>query len=445
MGNLPHQIFCPGADVMRVLILLLIIMVGSFANASELEDAYQKEFAYLVAEKKALEQRLQSLKQTQSENLENIANEIDQLQKTFLSKQNLTDRLNKRIVDASRDVDHVENDAVLLDTTLLQAKESLRKLDKSIEETHSVDKQLAQALTLANETLSTDGSVVTTQGTFFLTNGVAVEGEILNIGRIAKYGISTQGSGALAPAGDGLFKVWDGNTAYAAESVKSGEVSNIDVFLFDNAEKGIEKQDEKTFKDDVKAAGLVGNVIVAIGVIGAVLVLLRVIMLKRAGANIQKLAAKVNERIEQGDLDGALQACEKNVSAVSKVIAATLRNLKRDRDHIEDIISESILHESSYIDRFGTTILVIAAIAPLLGLLGTVTGMISTFDIITEFGTGDPKLLSSGISEALLTTKFGLIVAIPMLLVGNLLSSWAKQIKNDLEQAALHMINTHKC
>jgi biopolymer transport protein ExbB len=70
--------------------------------------------------------------------------------------------------------------------------------------------------------------------------------------------------------------------------------------------------------------------------------------------------------------------------------------------------------------------------------------MISTFDIITEFGTGDPKLLSSGISEALLTTKFGLIVAIPLLLVGNLLSTWGRRIKNELEQTALHMINTHK-
>jgi biopolymer transport protein ExbB len=87
---------------------------------------------------------------------------------------------------------------------------------------------------------------------------------------------------------------------------------------------------------------------------------------------------------------------------------------------------------------------VIAAVSPLLGLLGTVTGMIGTFDIITEFGTGDPKLLSTGISEALVTTKFGLVVAIPLLLVGNLLSSWGLRTKNGLERAALNVINTHK-
>ena len=82
-------------------------------------------------------------------------------------------------------------------------------------------------------------------------------------------------------------------------------------------------------------------------------------------------------------------------------------------------------------------ILVSAAVAPLLGLLGTVTGMISTFDVITVFGTGDPKLLSGGISEALITTQLGLSVAIPTLLAGNLVSGWAEQIRSGMERAAL--------
>ena len=73
-------------------------------------------------------------------------------------------------------------------------------------------------------------------------------------------------------------------------------------------------------------------------------------------------------------------------------------------------------------------------IAPLLGLLGTVTGMISTFDIITEFGTGDPKLLSSGISIALVTTEVGLAVAIPGLIIGSLLDRRALHLRTELAQ-----------
>ncbi len=100
-----------------------------------------------------------------------------------------------------------------------------------------------------------------------------------------------------------------------------------------------------------------------------------------------------------------------------------------------------MIHEHKIIDRFGAMILVFAAVAPLLGLLGTVTGMISTFDIITEYGTGDPKLLSHGISEALITTELGLVVAIPTLLFGNILSGWGKNIKMTLDKVALRVIN----
>jgi biopolymer transport protein ExbB len=137
----------------------------------------------------------------------------------------------------------------------------------------------------------------------------------------------------------------------------------------------------------------------------------------------------------------AKKNCEDNSSAIGRVLHYTLRHLKDDRDHMEGIVYEAILQESGPLDRFAPAILVIASVAPLLGLLGTVTGMIETFDMITEFGTGDPKLLSDGIAIALVTTKLGLIVAIPTLLLGSLLSAWAKNIKRDMEYSALRIIN----
>ena len=126
------------------------------------------------------------------------------------------------------------------------------------------------------------------------------------------------------------------------------------------------------------------------------------------------------------------------------MITATLRNVEREREHLEDIVSESILHESTHLNRFGTFILLVAGVAPLLGLLGTVTGMIQTFDVITEFGTSDPKLLSGGIAVALVTTMQSLMVAIPCLLVGNLLNGWAESIKDDMEKAALKIVNLYQ-
>jgi biopolymer transport protein ExbB len=424
--------------------LVLVAFSLSFATqASELEQAYQKEYAYLVAEKKALEQRLVKIAESQAQTLDQLQTEIDTLQKNYLRKKNKVDRLNQDIVAASRDVDFSENDKLLLETTLIQARSSLEKLGIKIDESIEADKQLGEAFKSAAKTLASDSQITKEQGTYFDVSGKEISGEVLNVGRIAKYGMDKQSGGVLAPSGGGKFKVWDAQSSSAVEAVAS-KADHVSIFLFDNVDLAIEKQEEKGFSDDLKAGGMIGKVILVLGLVGLALVALRVVFLMMLGSDIQKNTVRVNSLVKSDGVDAALKACKKNASSASRVIAATLRNIRKERDHIEDIISEAILFEASKIDRFGSAILVIAAVSPLLGLLGTVTGMISTFDIITEFGTGDPKLLSTGISEALVTTKFGLIVAIPLLLVGNLLTSWATRTKNGLERAALNVINTHK-
>jgi biopolymer transport protein ExbB len=119
----------------------------------------------------------------------------------------------------------------------------------------------------------------------------------------------------------------------------------------------------------------------------------------------------------------------------------TISHLHLGREALENVVAEAILREAPRVGRFGQVLTVMAAVAPLLGLLGTVTGMIATFDVITEHGTGDPKMLSGGISEALITTELGLIVAIPTLLLGTLLQGAAAAIQRSMERAALRVIN----
>ncbi|ARU54353.1 biopolymer transport protein [Oleiphilus messinensis] len=435
---------------MHNLLLLLIVSVSVLSvsprgQADELEKAYQKEYAYLVAEKKALQNRLTELKTSQQSVLRKIKGEIDQLQSQYLGQQNQVDRTNRLIADASRDVDFNENDSLILDTTLIQAKESLSKLDQDLDESAPTDQQLNAAITAAAEVIRKDGTVQQQAGEFFAENGKHESGTIYTIGRIARYGVSDNAAGALAPAGEGNFKIWDASTLSSAQALSENtQPESLSIFLFESPIKAIEKQEEKTFMKEVDAGGLIGMIILGLGAFGALLAIVRVILLAMFSANIQGITRKIGDTLQTGTIENALAICKRNMSSASRVIAATLRNLDKDRDHIEDIISESILSENAKIDRFATTIIVIAAVSPLLGLLGTVTGMISTFDIITEFGTGDPKLLSSGISEALVTTKYGLVVAIPMLLIGNMLTSWGTRTKNDLERAALHMINKHK-
>ncbi len=98
------------------------------------------------------------------------------------------------------------------------------------------------------------------------------------------------------------------------------------------------------------------------------------------------------------------------------------------RPHVEEV------------NKYINTILVMAAIAPLLGLLGTVAGMIKTFDVIAFFGTGNAKAMAGGISEALITTQTGLIVAVPGLILGNFLSRRAQRIKGRMERFSIGLL-----
>jgi biopolymer transport protein ExbB len=190
--------------------------------------------------------------------------------------------------------------------------------------------------------------------------------------------------------------------------------------------------------------GIIGFVILALGAVAMVLVVLRAVFLHRAGSSINRTMDAVAPHVRAHRVEEAIAAAKRFKGSAARVVTASLRNLDRDREHLEDIVSESILHESTHLNRFGSVITMIAAVAPLLGLLGTVTGMIQTFDVITEFGTSDPKLLSGGSATALVTTELGLIVAIPCLLLGNLLGGWAERIKDDMEKAALKVINLYQ-
>ena len=233
--------------------------------------------------------------------------------------------------------------------------------------------------------------------------------------------------------------------AATAQALAAGQwPRTLALFLLDRRLKEAPEAGDKTLMEVIESGGVIAWVIVALGALAVVLVVARMVFLYRAGSRNQSLTAAVAEQVAQGDVQGALALCERSRSAAGRVLAAALRNLDRDREHQDDIISEAILHESVHLDRFGSFLLVIAAVSPLLGLLGTVTGMIATFDVITEFGTGDPKLLSGGISEALVTTELGLVVAIPVLILGSLLSGWSEAIKRDLERSALHITNRHE-
>ena len=129
-----------------------------------------------------------------------------------------------------------------------------------------------------------------------------------------------------------------------------------------------------------------------------------------------------------------------NGSPLGRVLAAGLINRHLSRDLIRESIEETGRHVVHEMERFMNTLGTISTITPLLGLLGTVIGMIKVFTAITVVGVGDPGQLAGGISEALITTAAGLTVAIPTLLMHQLVQSRAKQISELLEQEAVALV-----
>lgn len=411
-----------------------------------LEEAYKKEYAFLVAQKRELSARLQELKRRSASEEASLSQTTDALESKLLDLESESEQLNDLLTEAERSATTRGDDQDAVLATLEQAGVTLKEAGAAAP---AGDMALAERVSgmfaTAQTLLARDAGVQREKGGFFLADGKKVDGEIIWIGRIAAFGVSPQGSGALAPAGGGAFKLWPASTPDSAEALKQGrQPASLALFLFEDRNKAVEERKSKGFVEYTTSGGSISWVIVAIGVIGVVLSVLRLIFLNKASANTNKVTAQVGQHLEKRDVRAAMQVCEREGDAISKVVAAALRNLDRDPEHLDDIISESILSESNYLDRFGSMIMVIAAVAPLLGLLGTVTGMISTFDVITEYGTGDPKMLSGGISVALITTEYGLWVAIPMLFAGNLLSGWAERIKDDMEKAALRVTNIYR-
>jgi biopolymer transport protein ExbB len=178
-------------------------------------------------------------------------------------------------------------------------------------------------------------------------------------------------------------------------------------------------------KERVDQGGPVGYIILAIGLVGLLIALERLISLVLIGSKVERQLKSV---------------VASNDNPLGRVMQVKDNNPHLDTETLELKLSESILREVPKLSKRLTLIKIISVVAPLIGLLGTVTGMINTFQAITLFGTGDPKLMAGGISQALVTTVLGLVVAIPMVFIFAYLNGRSRNIINILQQESTGII-----
>ncbi|EKF9795105.1 MotA/TolQ/ExbB proton channel family protein [Vibrio cholerae] len=180
-----------------------------------------------------------------------------------------------------------------------------------------------------------------------------------------------------------------------------------------------------TLSQRLQAGGVIGNVILVLLGVGLIIALYR-------GAILATLRQKIKAQLKNPEQPGD--------NPLGRILAVYNKEQQRSVEALELRLLEAVVDEQNHLETGLSMLKLLAALAPMLGLLGTVTGMIETFQVITQFGNGDPKVMAGGISMALVTTVEGLIAAIPLLLAHNILSAQAEAIRNILEKQGIGLV-----
>ena len=292
------------------------------------------------------------------------------------------------------------------------------------------------------------GEVSLTEQTFVDRTGVDQRGEVLVLGKFTAVYDTGEETGFLRYSEDGkrYFALSALPSWLVRRNLKNYREGGEDAVYIDLSGGAALRQitHNPGLWEQIRSGGLIVWPILAIALFALVLVIERIVYLRRVHGNTDRIMEKMNRMAARGEWDKCeemVQTYEKKGWPVVNVLAAGLASRHEDRETQENILQEAILREAPRLERFLSVLGILGAIAPLLGLLGTVTGMISTFRVITLFGTGDPKMMSGGISEALITTELGLAVAIPIMLFHTFLSRRVDHIVGEMEEKAVALTN----
>jgi biopolymer transport protein ExbB len=202
--------------------------------------------------------------------------------------------------------------------------------------------------------------------------------------------------------------------------------------------------DMPTWYEQLQAGGALMYPLIAVGLIALLIIIERLMVLVREGRESESLARKITPLLDAKKYNDALIVCTGKKTCLADVVEAGIGHRHEPVEVLESVLEEAIQKTLPRLDRYMGSLQIMGMVSPLLGLLGTVTGMIATFQMITLYGTGDPKIMSGGISEALVTTQYGLMIAIPIILVHGYLQGRIDRIVNTLEEKSIMLVNAVK-
>jgi len=197
-----------------------------------------------------------------------------------------------------------------------------------------------------------------------------------------------------------------------------------------------------TLVDYYVRGGVTMHPMLLCSILGLIIIIERGIVLHRIKINTAQVFGAVRSKLIKRDLKGAIEVCDNYQGPISDTLRAGLLRFGKPASDIEKAIESVALHQLSKLERGLWVLATVANVAPLFGFLGTVTGMIKSFAVLSEVGMGNPKAVAAGISEALITTAYGLFIALPVQAAYNYFTSRIGNFALDMETSSAMLLET---
>lgn len=411
---------------------------GDFTGQAKTENSQQaKHNQSRESGFKATEKELAALKAELNAKRNQLQAQNDKLAETFGQNEDALARLEEQLRLETGSLGEV------FGVVRQNAKELQTELNQSVTgvDAQSYNTQIEQIITATSlpsmpqltalwkaldEQVQAGGTMSLSQVNFIDGEGKTNQVEVTRLGAIGLVGADgyVAWNGQKEEAKAYLKQPEQGPTLASVSTLQNGAVESLVV----DPSRGIMLEQlalEPTLKDRLQAGGVVGQIILGLLAIGAIIAIYRGVSLASA---LQKIRAQLKKPTIPGN------------NPLGRILAVYNKEQNRSVEALELRLLEAVVDEQVQLEKGLSMLKLLAALAPMLGLLGTVTGMIETFQVITQFGNGDPKVMAGGISMALVTTVLGLIAAMPLLLAHNVLSSQAENIRNILEKQGIGLV-----
>ena len=439
VGTLPladpaHAIWKPKQEIESLDKLLDLVQQGRVEQSKENKEREQRFLAQkskqeqllqeAIAERKKLERRSELLETTYSENKEQLDELTRRLEKRMGSLKELFTHLQASTSETANLLQHsitsMEYPSRHLEmedlSDLLGSNRSLPSINNIEQLWFQMQREMVESGKIKHlnlEVITTQGEPVKADvvrvGAFNLLSGNRYLQYIPETGKVID--LNRQPARYMLGYVEDYTQATEGFNAVAIDPTR-GTLLNMLL-------------DAPDFVDRVEQGGFIGYVIIILGAIGVILALERIMFLIIT-------TRKVSDQMRLQEV--------KRDNPLGRIMLTYEQHKKLPLESLELKLGEAILRERGPLEKHLTMIKIISVIAPLLGLLGTVTGMINTFQTITLFGTGDPKLMAGGISQALVTTVLGLSVAIPVVFFHTLASTRSKAVISVLEEQSTGLV-----